>query len=276
MPKPKPRKVGNPNNQSVRGFRGVSTEVLRAKRLNAKAPAGQVDRVVSYDPEAVRAAVEALLCPFCGRGPFKALAVHTVQAHGVDKMQLRDMAGLRLSDSLCAPETRQRFHENGKRSANIYAAVAASKRERKPRQWTEAGKAISEGARKSGVKAWKAACAAENEALAARFAELGSTAEAVSAMSGEMGIDRRSLQNRLRRLGCAVPDTRAAANKARSRITPEHRAEIARLYLGGASQSQVARHFGVGQARISEILRQDGVPARPFSRSPRSTSEEIS
>jgi hypothetical protein len=117
MPRPKPKKMGNPNNQTVRAFRGVSAETLRAKQLLANAPAGQADRVVSYDPVAVRTAIEAQTCPFCGRGPYKVLAVHTNKIHGVDRRDLRELAGLNGSARICAPEfsenARQRAHERG-------------------------------------------------------------------------------------------------------------------------------------------------------------------
>ncbi len=52
----------------------------------------------------IRAGIEAQICPWCGSGPFKILASHTTRLHGVDRFQLRDLAGLTYSASVCAPE----------------------------------------------------------------------------------------------------------------------------------------------------------------------------
>lgn len=142
MPKPKPRKVGNPNNQTVIAYQGVSAETLRAKRLEQKTPAGQADRVVSYDPAAVLAAIEAQTCPFCGAGPYKVLAVHTSKIHGVDRRELRELAGLNGSARICAPEfserARQLAHEH-----NLGAMGAAVDRSSRPKKYrtTSAGRA---------------------------------------------------------------------------------------------------------------------------------------
>lgn len=107
MPKPKLKKMGNPNNQTVNAVRGVSAETLRAKRLAKKTPAGQQDedRLVSYDPAHVRAAIEAQMCPFCGEGPFGVLAGHTVRAHGIDRVQLRSLGGYTVKESICSPKS---------------------------------------------------------------------------------------------------------------------------------------------------------------------------
>jgi ROS/MUCR transcriptional regulator protein len=54
--------------------------------------------------EAVRRAVEALMCPWCGKGPFKLLARHTNAAHGIDRNELRDRAGLCYNASVSSPD----------------------------------------------------------------------------------------------------------------------------------------------------------------------------
>ena len=94
MPKPKPKRLGDPNRARVRDFRGTTAEAMRAVRAEAKPSAGQAERQVSYDPAAVREAITAQMCPFCGGGPYKVIAVHTNKSHGIDKWELREMAGL--------------------------------------------------------------------------------------------------------------------------------------------------------------------------------------
>lgn len=140
MPKPKPKRIADPNRAKVRSFHGATAEALRATRLAAKSPEGQAERKVSYEPAAVRAAIAAQTCPFCGGGPYKVIAVHTNKSHGIDKWELREMAGLTTRDSICAPEyadrarelaVERKLHENGAKSA---------KNERRPQRWTSAGR----------------------------------------------------------------------------------------------------------------------------------------
>ncbi len=47
--------------------------------------------------------VKAGICPFCGRGAFKVLALHTNAVHGVDRWQLRELGGFGYSESICDP-----------------------------------------------------------------------------------------------------------------------------------------------------------------------------
>ncbi|MEH0586209.1 hypothetical protein QA942_19815 [Streptomyces sp. B21-106] len=139
MPTPKPKRLGDPNRSKVLGFQGATTEALRTVRLEGKAPAGQTERQVSYDPEAVRAAIAAQRCPFCGKGPYKVIAVHTNKTHGVDKYELRDLAGLSTQDSICAPEYSERARENAIRN-EIYKRGNQSPKQRRPQRWTSAGR----------------------------------------------------------------------------------------------------------------------------------------
>ena len=49
-------------------------------------------------------------CPACGRDrtrkgrPFRSLGAHAAQAHGMTALELRDAAGLRMTDATCSPE----------------------------------------------------------------------------------------------------------------------------------------------------------------------------
>lgn len=66
---------------------------------------GTYGAVVAPSKEALRAAIESQTCPWCGRGPFKMLAMHTNREHGIDRVELRDMAGIPRSGSICSAET---------------------------------------------------------------------------------------------------------------------------------------------------------------------------
>lgn len=54
-------------------------------------------------------AVRQGLCPFCGAGPFRVVAAHTNQMHGIDTRLLRDMTGFTYTESICDPVTSQRL-----------------------------------------------------------------------------------------------------------------------------------------------------------------------
>lgn len=69
--------------------------------------------------EQIRAGIEAQVCPWCGNGPFKILALHTTRLHGVDRFQLRDLAGLTYSASICAPEVAETRREIVRRSGRV-------------------------------------------------------------------------------------------------------------------------------------------------------------
>ena len=92
--------------------KGVPTGRLRDSELKARGPAGTYGAVVPPSQEAARRAIAAQTCPFCGRGPFRMLPVHTNKAHGVDKYELRDMAGLMVRDALCSEEALSAMRDN--------------------------------------------------------------------------------------------------------------------------------------------------------------------
>lgn len=49
-------------------------------------------------------AIERQICPFCGSGPFTVVAIHVSKAHGIDRLELRDLLGLTYSrSSICDP-----------------------------------------------------------------------------------------------------------------------------------------------------------------------------
>ncbi|MHA6764773.1 hypothetical protein [Streptacidiphilus sp. PAMC 29251] len=77
---------------------------IDAKTKQERSPEGQHGQVVAPTQEAIREAIAACLCPFCGRGPYKVLALHTGNRHGIDRHELRRLAGLVKHASICSPE----------------------------------------------------------------------------------------------------------------------------------------------------------------------------
>jgi predicted nucleic acid-binding Zn ribbon protein len=92
--------------------RGGSTAVHRSG--HDELPRARVDATLR--------AVMAGICPFCDRGPFKVLAGHTARTHGVDRLELRVLAGLTYSASILDDDTREEFSARAK--ARLAAGAA--------------------------------------------------------------------------------------------------------------------------------------------------------
>lgn len=78
-------------------------------------------------------------CPWCGRGPYRLLAGHTNKSHGIDKYELRDLAGVAYSTSICDPELAEELSKNSKRRGS--GGVIASAGPRKQARISDAGRA---------------------------------------------------------------------------------------------------------------------------------------
>jgi hypothetical protein len=131
---------GRKREKTYTGQNGAATDKLRAMQKLAHTPAGTAGRVAAPSQEAVRLHIEAQTCPWCSAGPFKILATHTHRAHGVDRHELRELAGLLKGARICAPEISAACADRraGVRLPDIaYERIAGTKR-----QFSEAGKAV--------------------------------------------------------------------------------------------------------------------------------------
>lgn len=102
-----------------RRSRGTPVDVVTGKKKRERAPEGQHGQVVPPTREAIREAIEAGKCPWCGRGPYQLLAGHTNKKHGISHIELRDLAGVPLNASICSPEYSERKREEGRRRGAI-------------------------------------------------------------------------------------------------------------------------------------------------------------
>jgi hypothetical protein len=100
------------------------------------------DDLSPIDPDVLRAYIAAQQCPWCLRTGFQVLARYTQAAHGVDRWELRALAGITYSASVCAPEVSERLAEVGReRSPAMLAAMRVHAR--KPHRVSAAGRAIN-------------------------------------------------------------------------------------------------------------------------------------
>lgn len=86
-----------------RRTRGTPVDVVSGRKKLERPAAGLFGRHAAPSTEAVRKYVEAGVCPWCGKGPWKMLAGHVAKAHGVDRFELRELAGLLRGASVCDP-----------------------------------------------------------------------------------------------------------------------------------------------------------------------------
>lgn len=94
--------------------------------------------------EVIRADVERCVCPFCGAGPFKSVAMHTNQAHGINRHKLRELGGFTTQESIAAPEYSRRRAKQAREAGSVKSMagyVESLKGKPKPIKLTDAGKA---------------------------------------------------------------------------------------------------------------------------------------
>ncbi|GAP53824.1 hypothetical protein AHiyo6_03890 [Arthrobacter sp. Hiyo6] len=104
-----------------------------ARTTPSDTSAGMYGAVIAPSKEALLSAIAAQTCPWCGRGPFKVLASHTNKEHGVDRLELRRLADLSSSASICSPDTSGRARaslaaRNADGSLSVKGGQAAAER----------------------------------------------------------------------------------------------------------------------------------------------------
>lgn len=111
-------------------------------------------QVPTFSPDYVHGYLDQQLCPWCGRGPFKVVALHVAQVHGIGRKELRDLAGLKSNDSICSKEfsdgARSRAVERNAITA-VHDAISSGRATTNPptKFYTRAGlEASREGSRR--------------------------------------------------------------------------------------------------------------------------------
>lgn len=139
--------TGRRNNRSYTSTHGGEGRSVTVAHMDAllRGPASVQERVYGPSPEEMRRAIGNGECPFCGKS-FKNIAKHTNSAHGVDRHQLREMAGLIKSAPVCSPELsatqaarmRQEMVDNPDRLVKLLSAPKPARK-----VFSEAGKQVN-------------------------------------------------------------------------------------------------------------------------------------
>lgn len=123
---------------SERRRRGVLFEERRRdRRLSESADV----RVGDPGPSVLREYIKALVCWWCGKGPWKSLAIHTRKSHGVSAANIREMAGLFKYTSICDPSFATELAARESNMANL-ALIPKKRGGKGSRTLSEAGRQL--------------------------------------------------------------------------------------------------------------------------------------
>lgn len=236
------------------------------RALPSETGAGVFGAVVPPSAEALQRAIEAQVCPWCGEGPFRLLAVHTNKAHGVDRYELRQMAGLSRSAPVCSPEVSENRRANLlSRPQEIQEKWAAAGRAvRSEAQAKAVAASVAAGAQKKAAESSAKKAAAERSAMAGQLVEMFAAGKTLREISSEVGRSVPWVSVVLRSQGCdvaarAVTLRNAQAEKAHA----DHRGKILARFdeLGGdwEASHRLADEVGCSHKHLVQLLRDAGV-----------------
>ncbi|QRZ05936.1 hypothetical protein [Mycolicibacterium austroafricanum] len=125
------------------GKNGVNAFRLSKLRSQAHVDPALQNRRYPDTPEVMRACIEQGICPFCGE-QYKLIAKHTRNTHGIDKDELKAMAGIPKSRSACSSEFRQKLSDSAKAREDLQSQVEKLRKADRPkkRKYSEAGAAV--------------------------------------------------------------------------------------------------------------------------------------
>lgn len=245
--------IGRRGEKTYTGHNGAATDVLRAKDKLRKMPEGTFGRTAPPFEEQVRACIEAGLCPWCNAGPFKVLATHVFRAHAVTGIELREMAGIVKTASICDPA-----HAAAKADALRGQRLpdSAYERNKKPRRYSKAGLAVQraklesarspEQARAAGVAAG-AKIMAENEPKYQEIKRLFGEGMLFRDIASAVGMTSRTVRTVLHRAGLVEGDGRSI------RFRNQEFAERAKGRLRRGLRSKLANDEAMALARLKRF-----------------------
>lgn len=217
---------GRRGNQTYTGFNGASDEQLRNLRLSNRGEANRQNRKLPPSPEAMRRAIEAGMCPYCG-DQFKNIGAHTSRTHGIPTPELKEYLGIPKTHPICSPELSEKLSLEGKRRMDkAHMERMRSSRKGGKRELSPAG------AKAQGDKFAKWRAEVGEEAAASQRAEaLRRSKEKARNPERDAEIVRRVQDGEYqkevaRSLGVSLPTVKRAL--VRAGITHDRRADVAR------------------------------------------------
>lgn len=127
---------------STHGGDSASSKVKSLKAME-RGPVSIQDRIVSPSEAEMQRAISNGQCPFCGKS-FKNIAVHTNRTHGIDRYELKELAGIPKSNPVCTPEYSSALSDYAKSNPDRdrIQKMRAARTER-PRSYSRAGKRVN-------------------------------------------------------------------------------------------------------------------------------------
>lgn len=213
---------GRSGDRTYTGHNGARESVLRDKAKLAHAPAGTAGGVALAAQ--FRAFIEAGQCPFCGES-FRNIAAHTNRTHGVDRHELKEIAGIPKSRPACSPEFSETLGELRRRDmspehlAKLREGADARAARREKRSFSEAGKVAQRAklAKVDRIEAGATAARRYYESTADRDRSIVArldAGESSESIQRDLGISGPTVRRALGRLGDGR-DLRADAGRRR-------------------------------------------------------------
>ena len=201
--------------------------------------------------ETIRQAVDAGICPWCGKGPYTVLAVHTSKVHKINRFDLREAAGITYSARITPDDYHERRSEL---SRDLYERGLTFRPEHnKPakgakRRVSPAGRAEHAAqARAMPAETRVANLRRAREGHRARLAEERRELRSAYDQGGNVyeladtyGVTVRSLRVRLRSMGVDVPDGRSDPTRP---IPPRPKKPRRVCDADGCDETHLARGF---------------------------------
>lgn len=115
-----------PGGERRRGYRAATLDRLKQQRR------ARPGALVDPPPEAIRAALDALSCPWCGAGPFRVPLGHISAAHGIDRFTVRDLGHIPTDQSLTEFEVHETRSEMMKKRGWPAPGVTSAGSKKRP------------------------------------------------------------------------------------------------------------------------------------------------
>lgn len=209
--------------------KGVNERVLREGSRFLHGDASRASRHAAPTPDGVRKYLDALLCPFCGKGPYKAPLMHIAKIHGLSHQEVREMAGVSMSASFTDPDTHARNVRNGYRSGGPGTdAIAKAVAQRKIQGRRQTAALTSSG--KESIRRAKsvrdAQLAQERADIANQWNSSDKTWADVGRIAVAYGVTPHRMAQRMRRAGLNCPDGRVETTNRPTPRPKRHHCDV--------------------------------------------------